>query len=240
MASITEGFAFCVLDGAPILRTDSASYRLNPSPSGQRWSRIKKKDARRASKLKSIAFFHKFGVDLPIFPPSLRSHDPRLWLITNDKYFLVEVGKSLNLKSRYAPSQAADVINLDQRRHAKSKFYLGSHSYSAGPGVSWSTEYMIERLDDAGTSWEIYVTEESQDDQFEEDDPFRFQSMGEFSTADAKEYFEGVRFRISDDEWRSMGCRTLSADEEQHCANCGDAYEGDIDAHECNVDRPAC
>ena len=125
MASITEGFAFCVLDEAPVLRTDSSSYRLNPSPSGQRWSRIKKKDARRASKLKSIAFFHKFGVDLPIFPPSLRPHDPRLWLITNDKYFPVEVGKSLNSRSRYAPSKVADVINLDQHRRAKSKFYLG-------------------------------------------------------------------------------------------------------------------
>ena len=39
------------------------------------------------------------------------------------------------------------------------------------------------------------------------DDDSRFTSMGDYTTEEAKEYFDSVHFEISDKKWRHMGCR---------------------------------
>ncbi len=86
-----------------------------------------------------------------------------------------------------------------------------------------ATEYRIRRHDDNGEVWEIFSVYEAdvrcEDDtqDTDPDDNSRFMSMGIFSTDEAKEYFNDVRFDISDEKWRQMGCRNLHRPEEQDC-----------------------
>jgi hypothetical protein len=89
-------------------------------------------------------------------------------------------------------------IEPHRRRRVSQKgtFHLGRHTYAAGPGYSWSCEYKIERLNPEGTLWEIYATDEETDE---------YQSMGAHSLAEAREYFDGVQFYISQKDWLAMG-----------------------------------
>ena len=89
-------------------------------------------------------------------------------------------------------------IEPHRRRRVRQNgtFHLGRHTYAAGPGYSWSCEYKIERLNPEGTLWEIYATDEETDE---------YQSMGAHSLAEAREYFDGVQFYISQKDWLAMG-----------------------------------
>ena len=78
-------------------------------------------------------------------------------------------------------------------------FDLGPHHYSAGPGYSWGTEYWVKRVE-RGKKWEIYLTNP------EESGRQRL-FCGLFGPAEVREYFEEVRFEISDGEWWEMGWR---------------------------------
>ena len=95
-------------------------------------------------------------------------------------------------------------VRTDTTGTLSAEFHLGGHHYSAGPGCGWTTEYMIRRLDD-GDTWELFVTEEEPpvSEQREFAAP-EFVSMGQFTTEAAKEYFEGVRFEISDVKSRAI------------------------------------
>jgi hypothetical protein len=87
-------------------------------------------------------------------------------------------------------------VKKAQKERENGIFHLGRHTYSVGPGYSWSCEYKIERLNPEGTLWEIYATDEETDE---------YQSMGGHSLAEAQEYFNGVQFYISQEDWLAMG-----------------------------------
>lgn len=88
-------------------------------------------------------------------------------------------------------------------------FHLGSHTYSAGPGYCWSCDYKIERLDRDGRRWDLCATDEETGE---------YQSMGTHSLEEAREYFQGVGFSISQDQWEAMGARFIDDPDQEACA----------------------
>ena len=78
-------------------------------------------------------------------------------------------------------------------------FYLGGHSYSVGPGYSWTTEYWVKRVE-RGKKWEIYST-------YPEETGRQRLFFGLYTPEDVKEYFDSVGFEIRDQDWWDMGWR---------------------------------
>ncbi len=121
----------------------------------------------------------------------------------------------------------------------KRVFYLGPHGYSAGPGLSWCTEYWVKRIQ-RGAAWEIYCTNP------EETGRQRVWT-GEYSPESLREYFDDVGFEMADGLWWEMGWRpSHSADVEDFgwyyfekypelfCAICGDMMgHNPFEIHEC-------
>ena len=93
-------------------------------------------------------------------------------------------------------------------------FYLGVHSYSAGPGYSWNTEYWVKRIN-RGRDWEVYCTTE--------ETGRKRQLMDTCDPDEVREYFDSVNFVISDKEWFEMGWAPRSSD---NSAEIFDFYDG--------------
>jgi len=85
---------------------------------------------------------------------------------------------------------------LKKRKLEQYTYDLGRHHYSSGPGFSWTCEYRILRLDDAGELWDLQATSDDCDD---------YVSMGTHSIEAAQEYFDSVGFSISRERWEAMG-----------------------------------
>ena len=75
------------------------------------------------------------------------------------------------------------------KRSRRTVFYLCSHTYSAGPGCSWSTRYWVKKLR-YGKHFEIYCTTE--------ETGARRVYYDTVTAEGAMEYFDGVGFEISD------------------------------------------
>jgi hypothetical protein len=240
-----EKMVFADLRGTPVLFSEHLSFALRERD--RRWVPIANDVAGEAYVLEEAAFFARFGTDLPPLPVVMREFDHRLWHVTEDGELLLAAFRRRRmrgaLQSGIHPSTAAQVVRISksgtearpatadghvqmdahERLPEEAEFYLGGHHYSAGPGCGWTTEYMIRRLDD-GDTWELFVTEEEPpgSEQREFAAP-EFVSMGQFTTDAIKEYFEGVRFEISETEWDAMGQRRVAAHEEG-----ADAWEADL------------
>jgi hypothetical protein len=102
----------------------------------------------------------------------------------------------------------------DRIEREKGIFELGSNTNSGGPGSSWSCDYRIERLNEDGTLWDILATDEETGE---------YPSMGSYSLEDAQEYFNGVYFDISRDQWEAMGA-TFPVEEDDY-----EEFEEEID-----------
>jgi hypothetical protein len=96
---------------------------------------------------------------------------------------------------------------LEKVKSRARTFHLGPHTYSAGPGYGWSCEYRIERLNNEGTSWDLCATDEETGE---------YQSMGTHSLEEAQDYFNGVSFSISREQWEAMGATFLD-EYDQEC-----------------------
>ena len=121
-------------------------------------------------------------------------------------------------------------------------FYLGNHVYSAGPGLSWCTEYWVKRIQ-RGAAWEIYCTNP------EETGRQRLW-MGEYNPESLREYFDDVGFEMAEWPWWEMGWQPSHSAIvedfgwyyfEQHpelfCANCGDLMgHNPFKMHECQYE----
>lgn len=230
-----EKMVFASLRGTPVLFSEHLSFALRERK--REWTRITNDIAGEAYVLDEAAFFARFGTDLPPLPEAMRAFDHRLWHVLQGGELEFAAFRRRRLrgaaKDGCLPSTAQAVripksgtgtepasgngdgqINPGGMPTNTAQFYLGSHSYSAGPGCSWTTEYMIQRLDDGDTR-ELFVTEEEALLPDDEDvaDP-EFTSMGHFTTEALKEYFESVRFEISEAEWDAMGQRQTPAREQ--------------------------
>ena len=233
-----EKMVFANLRGTPILFSEHLSFALQERD--RVWAPIANNVAGEAYVLEEAAFFARFGMDLPPMPVVMREFDHRLWHVTqggellfaafrrrrmhggvqngSHPAFTARVVRISKSGTEAGPATADGHVQMDTTGTPSAEFYLGGHSYSAGPGCGWTTEYMIRRLDDDDT-WELFVTEEEPPapEQEEFADP-EFVSMGRFTTDEAKEYFEGVRFEISEAEWDVMGQRRVADREESAAA----------------------
>lgn len=265
-----EKMVFANLHGTPILFSEHASFALHSRDSG--WAPIANDVAGEAYVLDEAAFFARFGTDLPPLPEVMREFDHRIWHVTQGgelrfaafrrrrvcaavqpgscRPSTVQVVRILKSGTEAGPSTIDGYVQMgtQERLPKAEEFYLGGHYYSAGPGCGWTTEYMIQRFAD-GDSWELFVTEEEPlgSEQIELAGP-EFVSMGQFTTEAIKEYFEGVRFKISEAEWDLMGQGRLADPEESAnvgeaslsenlndcCAVCGRGFDpSPFVAHEC-------
>lgn len=264
-----EKMVFANLHGTPILFSEHLSFALHERK--REWTPITNDVAGEASVLEEAAFFARFGTALPPLPEAMRAFDHRLWHVlqggelefaaflrrrlrgaAQDGSHLPSIAQMVripNSETEIAPASGDGdwQIHPGGKPTNTAQFYLGSHSYSAGPGCGWTTEYMIQRLDD-GDAWELFVTEEEalRLDEEEVAGP-DFVSMGQFTTEATKEYFESVRFEISEAEWDAMGQRRTSACEaidgpsadpsenpDNYCAICGRAFDpNQFVMHEC-------
>ena len=249
-----EQIVFGDLNGLPILYTTITSYALTTALRRREWIVVDQGVAGAATSLEEREFFMRFGSDLPPLPEPMRKFDHRLWSVDGDglvfRRFLRKSQPSQDPTAEFsAPAdrvvlfpkskfkrtldnrdKASRKAKKAKRKSADDEFYLGRHSYAFGP-CSWVTEYRIRRQDDNGKFWEIFAVDEMD---AHNDDDAKFTSMGSFTTDEAKEYFDGVQFDISDEKWRQMGCRNLHRPEEQDCAICGEPFEGDLSTvHRC-------
>lgn len=239
-----EKMVFGDLRGTPILFSEHLRFALQKRD--REWAPIANDIAGEAYVLDEDAFFARFGTDLPPLPEVMRKFDHRLWHVTQggERRFAAFRRRRMHGAVQYGSDSpfGAQVVRISRsdteaespavnghvqtdtnRIQSKAaEFHLGGHYYSAGPGCGWSTEYMIQRLD--GDTWELFVTEEEPTGfgQEEVTGP-EFVSMGQFTTEAAKEYFEGVRFEISEAEWDAMGQRRVADREER-----ADAWEADL------------
>ena len=251
-----EQMKFGSLDGVPILYSVNGSYALTATPRGKEWIAADQSAAGEATVLGERQFFKCFGSDLPPLPELMRKFDPRLWLVDKEglvfSRFLKKKRPSHGSTTELCAPAAQVVVSFAERKAKRKRaedgdadgdFYLGHHEYSAGPGFSWATEYRIRRQNDDGTLWEILSVDESADG-YESDDlngksdhNRTFVSIGDFTTEQAKEYFDSVYFTISDEKWRAMGCHNLQCEEEQDCAICGERFEDSpFKVHKCRTD----
>ena len=84
------------------------------------------------------------------------------------------------------------------KRGKQRVFNLGYHTYSAGPGCCWSTNYWIKKIGN-GAAWELYLTSERALS-------YRYRLYnGTYTTAHLREYFESVNFELDEDHWREIG-----------------------------------
>jgi hypothetical protein len=239
-----EQMTFANLDGLPILYSVNGSYALTPTPRGRKWTAVDQNVAGEATVLDERQFFRSFGSDLPPLPEPMRKFDHRLWLVDRDglvfSRFLRRTRSSQDPTAEFgAPADRVTVLFQKLKINdtlkiistpAGDEFDLRRLQYSVGPGFGWATEYRIRRQDDDGEFWEILSIDENdvrcKSDTLDADDDLTFTSMGNFTTEEAKDYFDSVHFTISDAEWRQMGWRNLRSAEEQDCRNCGEPFEG--------------
>jgi hypothetical protein len=78
----------------------------------------------------------------------------------------------------------------------KRVFYLGTHSYSGAPGLSWTTQYWVKRLG-KGESWELRCSDE--------ESPRSKLYAGTYTPDELRDYFDSVGFYIDDRRWAFIG-----------------------------------
>ena len=95
--------------------------------------------------------------------------------------------------SKYRRQQAC----RNRIRHPRKKlYYLGAHSYSGMPGLSWGTRYWIKRVGQ-GNKWELYCTAEGHGN--------KGILYDTFSRAELLRYFDEVQFEIDVELFEMLG-----------------------------------
>jgi hypothetical protein len=149
--------------------------------------------------IKHSSFIRRFGASAEQLPISLRQSISQL-RVDGQLVALSRTVRREGFLEGEGQLGTAAVIALqahkDRIERLKCTFNLGRHTYSGGPGSSWTCDYRIERLNDDGTLWDLLGTDEETGE---------FQSMGSHSLEAAQEYFDGVGFSISQEEWEAMG-----------------------------------
>ena len=184
----------------PVILLAGACYIFRDG--NKRWSRLREPERALVVYIKQATFSRRYGWQAERLPAWVKAAAPALRLSNAPE-------RAISLKTSDSHQGAAKtardtskgaLIQLEPHRRRRERqqgtFHLGRHTYSAGPGYSWSCEYKIERLNPEGTLWEIYATDEETDE---------YQSMGKHGLAEAQEYFNGVQFYISQEDWLAMG-----------------------------------
>ena len=230
MSKTINTIAFGTLYTSPVLIIDEAGYVLLTR--NNRWSKLKAGESTKVVRIKTSTFLRRYEECLQLLPNKLKRAIVPLKL--DGKLVGICRSKPSDLFC-YAETitRKAKVISLlphiERQEKLKGIFNLGRHTYSGGPGFCWTCDYRIERLNDDGSLWDILATDGDSDE---------FQSMGNHTLAEAQEYFEGVHFSITQDEWVDMGASFPPEPEDDTCAFCHKSlseYSDRSGYHKCNM-----
>jgi len=186
----------------PVILLAGTGYILRSGNS--RWSRLRDPERALVVYIKPSTFSRRYGELAERLPARIRAATRPLGLSSAPGRPFQPHSHSSRRHCEEAAEKALKGVLIDfqvkkaQKERENGIFHLGRHTYSAGPGYSWSCDYKIERLNPEGTLWEIYATDEETDE---------YQSMGAHGLAEAQEYFNGVQFYISQEDWLAMGAR---------------------------------
>ena len=156
--------------------------------------------------IKPTTFIRRYGDHLGSVPKAIKGSVTPL-LVDGQLVALCSSKPAVGSLDREVTTETVIPIqpHLDRLAQRLATFNLGRHTYSGGPGSCWSCEYKIDRLNAEGTLWDILATDEETGE---------FQSMGSHTLDTAQEYFDGVGFAISRDEWEAMGATFPAEDVE--------------------------
>ena len=171
----------------------------------RRWLKLPASERSKIVHLRTSAFIRRYESLLDHFPRQLAGRVRPLRI--NGR--IVSLCWHTSRRGGTAGSVLSFAPYLEKLKSRARTFHLGSHTYSGGPGYSWSCNYRIERLDPEGRSWDLCATDEETGE---------YQSMGTHSLEDAQDYFNGVGFSISHEEWEAMGATFPDACDEDACA----------------------
>ena len=206
----------------PVILTANGGFILREG--NKRWSRLKDQEHPKVVQIKHASFIRRFGKLAERLPSALRRCISQLRVDGQ----LVALSRTIQ-REGFARGECkfgvATVSSLqahrDRLKRQDAIFDLGRHTYSGGPGYSWTCDYRIERLNDDGTLWDILATDEETGE---------YKSMGSHSLEAAQEYFDGVEFDISRTEWEAMGATFPIDPEDDTCAICHQLMSERIDA----------
>lgn len=200
------------LGSNPVIITPDEAYVHRDGH--KRWSQLKDAERSKITHLKPASFIRRYGCAAEALPTSLRGYIKPL-RVNGHLVGFTRTAQTGIFAGGQGKAVKAQVASLQVRRahlaRQEAIFDLGRHTYSGGPGFSWTCDYRIERLNEEGTLWDIMATDEETGE---------YQSMGSHSLDAAQEYFEGVGFDISRSEWEAMGATFPIDPEDDTCAIC--------------------
>ena len=179
-----------------------AFIRTHGSP---RWLKLPASERSKIVRVRTSTFIRRYGSLLDHFPRQLAGLVSPLRINGHIVSLCWRTSRPRGTKGSVLPFAPY----LEKVKSRARTFHLGSHTYSGGPGYSWSCNYRIERLDPEGQSWDLCATDEETGE---------YQSMGTHSLEDAQEYFRGVGFSISHEQWEAMGATFPDVYDEDACA----------------------
>jgi len=229
MANSIQRISFAALDNSPVVLVSEVGYIFRQN--NNRWSKLKECERSKIVVIKTATFLRRYEAYLELLPHKLKAAIVPLRL--DGKLVGICRSKPSDLFC-YAETitRKAQVISLlphiERQEKLKGIFNLGRHTYSGGPGFCWTCDYRIERLNADGSLWDILATDGNSEE---------FQSMGEHTLEEAQEYFDGVHFSITQEEWENMGAKFPPEPEDDTCAICNKSmalYTNRLGFHDCN------
>jgi hypothetical protein len=207
MSKSVQTITFGHIGEDPVILTEDEGFILRGG--NMRWSSLSDQEYPKIFKIKHHSFIRRFGSQAERLPIAL-SHSISQLRVDGKLVALIRTAQSDCFLEADGKPRVATVFSLQDYRDRIERedgiFDLGSHTYSGGPGSSWSCYYRIERLNDDGTLWDILATDEETGE---------YQSWGSHSLEAAQEYFDGVGFHISQDQWEAMGA-TFPVEEDDY------------------------
>ena len=226
MAKSVTSIRFGEIGNAPVVWTTGSAYILRAGH--KRWTRLKDAERGKIIHLKPAIFIRRYGWAAEALPTPLRGYIKPL-RVSEQLVGFTRTTQTGTFGSGQGTAARASVASLQARRAHLERlsgiFDLGSHTYSGGPGFSWRCSYRIERLNPAGTLWDLLATDEETGE---------YQSMGAHSLEAAQEYFDGVGFDISRSDWEAMGATFPIDPEDETCAICHRSMSEWIDERGCH------
>jgi hypothetical protein len=188
----------------PVIITPDEAYALRDAR--KRWSKLDDADRPTVVLIKPMTFARRYGDHLGSVPKAIKGALKPL-LVDGQLVALCRSKPAAGSLEHREQSETVIPIQpyLARLAQTQATFNLGRHTYSGGPGSCWSCEYRIERLNPEGSLWDILATDEETGE---------FQSMGNHSLEAAQDYFDGVGFSISQEEWAAMGATFPAGDDE--------------------------
>jgi hypothetical protein len=224
MSEFVTSIRFGQIGNAPVVLAPDCAYILRQGH--LRWSALKTHERGTVTYLQPYSFIRRHARAAERLPSAFKGCIKPIKVDGQLVGFTRTIGTG-TYRNGQGNAASASIVSLRARREElerqEATFNLGSHTYSGAPGLSWTCDYRIERLNDDGTLWDILATDEETGE---------YQSMGSHSLEAAQEYFDSVYFEISRDQWEAMGATFhIEEDEDDY-----EEFENEADGETVCVD----